>query len=44
MWEKKQKQEDDRDPFQVERQTNARAALRVITAMPMATASPWRSR
>lgn len=36
MWEKKQKQEDDRDPFQVERQTNARAALRVLLALYLA--------
>ena len=36
MWEKKQKQEDDRDPFQVERQTNARSALRVLLALYLA--------
>lgn len=36
MFEKKPRQEDDRDPFQVERQTNARAALRVLLALYLA--------
>ena len=36
MFERKQRQEDDRDPFQVERQTNARSALRVLLALYLA--------
>ena len=35
MFEKKQRP-DDRDPFQMERQTNARAALRVLLALYLA--------
>ncbi len=35
MSDKKQRQ-DDRDPFQMERQTNARAALRVLLALYLA--------
>ena len=33
LFGKKPGQEDDRDPFQMERQTNARAALRVLLAL-----------
>ena len=36
MFERNQRQEDDRDPFQVERQTNARSALRVLLALYLA--------
>ena len=36
MFERKQGKEDDRDPFQVERQTNARSALRVLLALYLA--------
>ena len=36
LFGKKPGQEDDRDPFQMERQTNARAALRVLLALYLA--------
>ena len=36
MFENKQRQDDDRSPFQVERQSNARAALRVLLALYLA--------
>ena len=36
MFEKKPRQQDDRDPFQMERQSNARAALRVLLALYLA--------
>lgn len=36
MFERNRRQEDDRDPFQVERQTNARSALRVLLALYLA--------